>query len=52
LHGGKMFVEAGGILSLCNYSWKLDLRLWWYACMVCSVFFLQDGKFLVKAGGA
>ena len=44
LHGGKMFVEAGGILSLCNYPWKLDLRLWWYTRMVCSVCFLASCK--------
>ena len=24
---GKFLLEAGGILSLCNYSWKLDWRL-------------------------
>jgi len=51
LHGEKMFVEAGGILSLCNYSWKLDLRLWWYTRMVCSVCFLASCKVFIKGGG-
>ena len=26
-HDEKILLEAGGILSLCNYSWKLDCRL-------------------------
>ena len=37
---------AGGLLSLCNYSWKWDWRLLWCARMVCSVCFLARCKVL------
>ena len=41
---GIFLLEAGGILSLCNYSWKFDWRLFCYARMVSAVCFLW--KFL------
>jgi len=35
---GKCLLEAGGILSLCNYSWKSDWRLFCYTHGVRCVF--------------
>ena len=37
-HDWKFFLEAGGILSLCNYAWKLPWRLFCYACIVCAIY--------------
>ena len=48
---GNFLLEAGGILSLFNYSWKLDSRLFCYARLVCTVCFLAWCKFSVGADG-
>ena len=42
----KSLVEAGGIWSLCNVSWKSDWRLFHYAHMVCAVCILVWWKIL------
>jgi hypothetical protein len=41
---GKFLLEAGGILRLCNYSWKSDWRLFCYTRMVCAVCLLSRWK--------
>ena len=46
LRDGKFFVWAGGILSLNNFSWKSDWRVFCYAHLVSTVCFLSWWKFL------
>ena len=46
LRGGQFLVGAGGILSLCIFSWKSDWRLFCYARMVSTVCFLSWWKIL------